>query len=199
MPELPKTVASAEAGLYVDALEDVADALGVEDLSFSVYSSVIDRLDHEEVAVNRALLRTQQAEVELTQYLQSILHERRLIDRWIDSLQPTVESADTVSELERRKTALIAKAKEYQKELSELQSDMPETAAVSITELSAFRKQLKKQEHTLKEKRARVEAFQGLPPNIELARHALQEARDKQMELIQLRERLLGKMVDGVN
>ena len=35
--------------------------------------------------------------------------------------------------------------------------------------------------------------------NIELARHALQEARDKQMELIQLRERLLGKMVDSVN
>ncbi|RPD59485.1 hypothetical protein L227DRAFT_527529 [Lentinus tigrinus ALCF2SS1-6] len=199
MPELPRMAASAEAGLYVDALEDVADALGVEDLSCSVYNSVIDRLDHEEVAVNRALLRTQQAEVELTQYLRFILHERRLIDRWVDCLQTTAESADTVSELERRKTALIAKAKEYQKEFSELQSDMPETAAVSITELSAFRKQLKKQEHTLKEKRARVEAFQGLPPNIELARHALQEARDRQMELIQLRERLLGKMVDGVN
>ena len=35
--------------------------------------------------------------------------------------------------------------------------------------------------------------------NITLARHALQEARDKQLELIKLRERLLGKMVDSIN
>ena len=97
---------------------------------------------------------------------------------------------------------------------------MPEAPPVSITELANFRKQLKKEEQVLKEKRARVEAFQGLPPvcvnhlgrlrpgqsqiflraqNIELARHALQEARDRQMELIRIRERLLGKMVDGVN
>ncbi|OJT12887.1 hypothetical protein TRAPUB_10584 [Trametes pubescens] len=79
------------------------------------------------------------------------------------------------------------------------QSDMPDAPPVNITELYAFRKKLKEQEKILKEKRAKVEAFQGLPPNIDLARHALAEARDKQMELIQLRERLLGKMADGVN
>ncbi|TFK89279.1 hypothetical protein K466DRAFT_519202 [Polyporus arcularius HHB13444] len=197
MPEL-STEGSSNVSLYVDALQDVADALGVGDLSFSVYSSVIDRLDHEEVDVNRALLRTQRVEAELTQYLLSIEHESRLIDKWTDSLQTTANTADTVPELERRKAALIAKAKEYQKELGELQAETADIAPVSITELAAFRKQLKKQEHTLKEKRARVEAFQGLPPNIELARHALEEARDRQMELIQLRERLLGKMVDGV-
>ena len=97
------------------------------------------------------------------------------------------------------------------------QADMPEAPPVSITELAALRKKLKEQEHILKQKRAKVEAFQGLPPvssvwqvevhasneplvqNIELARHALAEARDKQMELINIRERLLGKMVKGVN
>ncbi|KAI0717500.1 hypothetical protein C8T65DRAFT_640788 [Cerioporus squamosus] len=198
MPELPTEGYQSNVGLCVDALEDVADALGVGDLSFPVYSSVIDRLDQEEVDVNRALLRTQRAEAELTQYLLLILHEQRLIDQWTASLRTTA-TADTVSELERRKAALVAKAREYQKELGELQAQMPETAPVSITDLTSFRKQLKKQEQTLKEKRARVEAFQGLPPNLELARHALQEARDTQMELIRLRERLLGKMVDGVN
>ena len=34
--------------------------------------------------------------------------------------------------------------------------------------------------------------------NLELARHELRAARQKQMELIQLRERLLGRMADGV-
>ena len=41
---------------------------------------------------------------------------------------------------------------------------MPEAPPLSITELVAFRKELKKQEQVLKEKRAKVEAFQGLPP-----------------------------------
>ena len=36
------------------------------------------------------------------------------------------------------------------------------------------------------------------PQNLELARHELRAARQKQMELIQLRERLLGRMADGV-
>lgn len=34
--------------------------------------------------------------------------------------------------------------------------------------------------------------------NIELARHELQKARDAQTKLIQLRERLLAAMVEGV-
>ena len=41
---------------------------------------------------------------------------------------------------------------------------MPEAPSLSITELSALRKEVKKQEQVLKEKRAKVEAFQGLPP-----------------------------------
>ena len=67
-----------------------------------------------------------------------------------------------------------------------------------------------------KEKRAKIKAFQGLPPvrtnsipfvsteifyaqNLNLARHELRVARQRQMELIQLRERLLGRMADSVS
>ena len=38
MPEYP-TEESSDVGLYVDALEDIADALGIDDLSFSVYAA----------------------------------------------------------------------------------------------------------------------------------------------------------------
>lgn len=44
------------------------------------------------------------------------------------------------------------------------QSDMPEAPPINITELYGFRKKLKEQEKILKERRAKVEAFQGLPP-----------------------------------
>ncbi|KIM39013.1 hypothetical protein M413DRAFT_75428 [Hebeloma cylindrosporum] len=54
-------------------------------------------------------------------------------------------------------------------------------------------------ERELKEKRAKIKAFQGLPPNLELARHELRVARQRQMELIQLRERLLGHMADNLS
>ncbi|KAI0762474.1 hypothetical protein C8Q74DRAFT_1207818, partial [Fomes fomentarius] len=199
--ELPPEVES-----YLNALTEIADALGIDDLSFStqvaepcLYSSAIDRLENDDLAVSQSLLRAQHAEGELTRYLMSIAHEDGLIENWVETLQTTTDTKDTVPALERQKAALTAKAKEYQSELDAVITDMPETPQVSITELAALRKMLKKQEQVLKEKRARVEAFQGLPPSIDMARHALQEARDKQMELIQLRERLLGKMVDGVN
>ena len=38
MPELPIDEIS-DVGLYVDALEDIADTLGIDDLSFSVYAA----------------------------------------------------------------------------------------------------------------------------------------------------------------
>ncbi|KAI0358871.1 hypothetical protein OH77DRAFT_1396397, partial [Trametes cingulata] len=184
---------------YLRSLTDIADALCVDNLSFSTYSKAIENLETEELSLTRSLLRTRAAEDELIQHLLSSLHEQAQIEKWTETLHSHSDRAQSAAALERQKAALTSKAKEYQKELDLVMNDMPQTTSISITELAAFRKQLKKQEQVLKEKRARVEAFQGLPPNIDLARHALAEARDKQMELIQLRERLLGKMVDGVN
>ncbi|TBU46294.1 hypothetical protein BD309DRAFT_916230 [Dichomitus squalens] len=188
-----------EVECYLGALTEIAEALGIDDLSFSSYASAIDDFELEELSVSRALLRTRHVEDDLTDKLLSTIHEDQLIQKWMRTLQAPADPQETVPAMERRKAALTAKAKEYARELDELNTDMPENSPLTITELAAFRKELKKQEQVLKEKRAQVEAFQGLPPNIELARLALQEARDKQMELIQLRERLLGKMVDGVS
>ncbi|KAI8983281.1 hypothetical protein BD414DRAFT_529720 [Trametes punicea] len=190
---------SSETENYLEALVDIADALGIDDLSFSTYSEAIERLDAEELTVVRSLLRTREAEDELSQQLLTAVHEKTLIKNWMKELHTTSLGTERVAALQRQKATLTSKAKEYQKELETTLMDMPEAPPVSITEFISLRKQLKKQEQMLKEKRARVEAFQGLPPNIELAKHALAEARDKQMELIQLRERLLSKMVDEVN
>ncbi|KAI0825318.1 hypothetical protein BC628DRAFT_1419297 [Trametes gibbosa] len=189
---------SPEVEGYLELLTDIAQALGTDNLSFSSFSEAIERLDAEELSVARSLLYTCEAEDELARHLLSIIHEQKQMEKWTQILQAE-HTSESVAALERRKAALISKAKEYQKELRLVTDDAPEQPPVSITELAAFRNKLDEQEKVLKEKRAKVEAFQGLPPNIDLARHVLAEARDKQMELIQLRERLLGKMADGVN
>ncbi|OSD05712.1 hypothetical protein PYCCODRAFT_1443107 [Trametes coccinea BRFM310] len=190
---------SPETERYLDVLVDIADALGVDDLSFSTYSNAIERLDAEELAVTRSLLRAREAQDELEQHLLSTVHENALIDKWIQTSQSGPHDEESVASLQREKAARASKAKEYQKQLDMLMSDMPEAPPVSITELDALRKQLKKQDQVLKEKRAKVEAFQGLPPNIDLARLALVEASEKHLELVQIRERLLRKMAEGVN
>lgn len=91
---------------------------------------------------------------------------------------------------------------------------MPEPR-VTVTQLIKQQEKNKLLEQEIEIKRAKVAAFQGLPPvsqeqqvfslidqcldkNIELARHELRNARNEQMELIQLRERLLGRMAAGV-
>ena len=45
------------------------------------YSSAIDRLEADELALARSLLRTQHAEDELTEYLLSTVHEQHLLEK----------------------------------------------------------------------------------------------------------------------
>ncbi|CDO71731.1 hypothetical protein BN946_scf184920.g15 [Trametes cinnabarina] len=189
---------SPEVEERVDVLVDIADALGIDDLSYSTYADALDRLDADELALTRSLLRTREAQDELEEHLLSIVREKAFIEKWMQTLQTGSHAEAEVASLQRQKAALASKAKEYQNELDAIMSDMPESP-VSITELAVMRKLLKKQDQVLKEKRAKVEAFQGLPPNIDLARHALAEANEKHMELVRIRERLLGKMADGVD
>ena len=169
---------------------------------------------------------------------------------------------ETVATLERRRETLIKKAKEYHKELESLlvssffshlnfnfsfiisyitKIEEPLQVSTTVSQLLEQKEKNQIRERELKEKRAKIKAFQGLPPvsiilkkpssnpliqydgsikilenflnlsditpwyyyfffsqNLELARHELRAARQKQMELIQLRERLLGRMADGV-
>lgn len=74
----------------------------------------------------------------------------------------------------------------------------PLQVSITVSQLLEQKEKNQIKERELREKRAKLKAFQGLPPNLELARHELRAARQKQMELIQLRERLLGRMADGV-
>ncbi|KAL6298161.1 hypothetical protein BKA93DRAFT_89137 [Sparassis latifolia] len=184
---------------YVTILVDIADVLGIDDLSFSSFSNAICSLSSEELSLKRSSLRMQYAQDELLAHLASAEHLESLTQKWIKTIQAEPDPNASVSALERRKAALFAKAKEYQAELDAIMSQMPETPPVTATQLHALHKELKVKEQQLKEKRARVEAFQGVPPNLELARHELRNARDEQMKLIQLRERLLDRMASGMN
>jgi HAUS augmin-like complex subunit 1 len=96
---------------------------------------------------------------------------------------------------------------------------MPEDSLVTVTDITTQQEINRRKEQELKGKRAKIKAFQGLPPvsfhssfprlvglklrvkplqNLELARHELQNARSELTKLLHLRERLLGRMADGV-
>ncbi|OBZ78729.1 hypothetical protein A0H81_00275 [Grifola frondosa] len=171
----------SEVDQYAEALVSIADALGIDDLSFLSVSSAISRLSAEELALKRSLLRLKHAEEELAAHLAKAKHEETLISKWTEIINDQSNSENSVAVLERRKAALMTKAREYQKELDVVMKDMPAAPPLSASELTAYHKRVRKKEQELKEKRARVQAFQGLPPNIELARHELRKARDEQM------------------
>jgi HAUS augmin-like complex subunit 1 len=97
---------------------------------------------------------------------------------------------------------------------------MPTEPDITVTQLLTQQDRLRKKEQEIKSKRAKIKAFQGLPPvafseiedacqctlttadcvsqSLDLARLELRNARNEQMKLIQLREKLLDKMADGV-
>jgi len=108
------------------------------------------------------------------------------------------ETEESIATLVRRREVLLKKAKEYHKELEALLASMPDAPLITVTQLTKQQEKNRIMEQGLKAKRAKIKAFQGLPPNIELARYELRKARDEQMKLIQLRERLLGRMAKSV-
>ncbi|KAF9554539.1 hypothetical protein CPC08DRAFT_766654 [Agrocybe pediades] len=192
---------SEELRQSLDTLADVIEALGIQDASFASYSSSIDQLTAEKFSLLRSLCRLKQVEDTMQSRLESLNHEIDLLDHWNKVLVPG--SADSLypeasTTLERRKDALVKKAKENHRQLEKLQTEEPIDVKVSIGQLLAQKERIQAKAKEIKEKRAKIKAFKGLPPNLELARHELRLARQKQMELIQLRERLLGKMADGV-
>ncbi|OCH94155.1 hypothetical protein OBBRIDRAFT_770162 [Obba rivulosa] len=189
----------SDAAEYLQILTEIADALGIDDLLFASYSSAIDRIQEDELSQNRSSLHLRQPEEELRTHLLSTQHEEALIRKWLSELQAKPEFEKTTVALERRKATLNAKAKEYQKELETATASLPHDLTTAVSELTEYHKQLRKKERELQSKRAKVQVFQGLPPNLDLARHELRKARDEQMKLIQLREQLLSHMANGVN
>ncbi|KAI0733887.1 hypothetical protein C8Q72DRAFT_500294 [Fomitopsis betulina] len=180
-------------------LTDIADALGIDDLSFTSYSAAIQELSLEELTARRSSLRLRRAKQELVAHLASLRHEEALIQHWKKTVTADPEPNASVPAMERRRAALSTKIKEYQAEEASLKKELPAESSASVTDLATLHKQVRAKDKVLAEKRARVAAFQGLSPNLELARHELRTARNEQMKLIQLRERLLDRMASGVS
>ncbi|KAJ7691307.1 hypothetical protein B0H17DRAFT_1286852 [Mycena rosella] len=186
---------SPELKEKLDILTRVADFLGIDDLSFSSYSSALTRLYAREQDAQHTLTRLEHVERELRSHLATMVHEERLIDGWIDRLETEHASGESTSTIERRRETLLKKAKEYRTILENIAIEPP---PISFADLTAQQAANARRAQEIKDKRARIKLFKGLPPDLDLARQQLKSARAAQMELIQLRERLLGRMADGV-
>ncbi|KAJ6505538.1 hypothetical protein C8R45DRAFT_1091251 [Mycena sanguinolenta] len=209
----------------LDVLTRVADLLGIDDLAFSSYASAITRLSAREQEGQRCLNRLTLVERELQNHLATIMHEERLIESWIVRLDEDLSTNESTSTIQNRREAMLKKAKEYRTLLDAISMDTP---PITFEALTAQQTANEQKLQTIKEKRAQVKAFKGLPPvslrgllnsdaylasilvifsangglnsiqNLALARQQLKSARAGQMELIQLRERLLGQMAASV-
>ncbi|KAJ6559318.1 hypothetical protein B0H10DRAFT_2119668 [Mycena sp. CBHHK59/15] len=177
-------------------LTRVADVLGIDDLSFSSYSSAITRISLRTLDLQRSLNRFDLIERELQAHLATAVHEEQCIKGWIERIETEEATLESTSTIELKRGALLRKAKEYRAELDLIVTITPPITFANLTSQQAVNHA---RVQAIKVKRSKVKAFKGLPPNLELARLQLRTARAEQMNLIQLRERLLGKMADSVS
>ncbi|KAJ7877621.1 hypothetical protein B0H13DRAFT_2668280 [Mycena leptocephala] len=179
----------------LDTLTRVADFLGIDDLSFSSYASAITLISARDQDAQHSLNRLTLVERELESHLATMVHEERLIDSWIERLDADHAKTESTSTIQSRREALLKKAKEYRATLDGIVFDPP---TITFADLAAQQAANEKRAQSIKAKRAQIKAFKGLPPNLDLARQQLKTARAAQMELIQIRERLLGRMAESV-
>ncbi|KAJ7611196.1 hypothetical protein FB45DRAFT_941247 [Roridomyces roridus] len=176
-------------------LTRVAKLLGIDDVSFSNYAAAITRLSTRTKDTQQRLNRLELVERQLQDHLVAMGHEERLLESGIGRLTTELATGDSVPTLERRREVLLRKAKEYRAMLDGMVIDSP---AVTFTDTTAVQASNAQRSQAIKEKRAQIKAFKGLPPNLDLARQQLQTARAAQMELVQLCEKLLAQMAAGV-
>ncbi|KAF9473878.1 hypothetical protein BDN70DRAFT_997414 [Pholiota conissans] len=191
-----------ELASSLDVLAQVVNILGIPDASFFNYSTAITNMSNEKTALSRSLNRLKAVEEELMTHLASLKHEYQLLAHWNQVLTPGNPDSllpENSATMERRKESLVKKAKEYHKELEALIAQEPLTIPISLAQLMEQKEKNLVKLKELKEKKAKIKTFQGLPPNLDLARHELRAARKRQMELIQLRERLLARMADSIS
>ncbi|KAJ7159689.1 hypothetical protein C8R46DRAFT_1001918 [Mycena filopes] len=181
----------------LDTLTRLADLLGVDNLSFSSYATAINRISRRDQEAQEALNRLALVERDLECHLATMAHEERLIESWTERLDAEHATSDNTATLQSRREALLKKAKEERAVLDAIlaESKPPE---ITFADLTAQQTANEARRAAIKSKRAQIRAFRGLPPNLELAREQLKSARAAQMELIQAREGLLGRMAEGV-
>ncbi|KAF7794680.1 hypothetical protein EIP86_005818 [Pleurotus ostreatoroseus] len=184
----------------LEVLVQTAGILGIDDVHTSSFLTAISDQSNREFALQRTLVQLKRAEDLLTEHLEEAQDHERLIQKWTKAIQNSEPSPEeNVAATERRTAGLAAKAREYQRDLEKLTAEATVTSMPTISELAAERERLRKKEHELKLKRTKVEAYMGLPPNLELARFELRRAEEEHKKLIDLRERLLANMAAGVS
>ncbi|KAG7440075.1 uncharacterized protein BT62DRAFT_957389 [Guyanagaster necrorhizus] len=180
----------------LEALVSVAEILGLDDMSFANYSRALVQLSEEQLSLKQMQIRLAFIERQLVAHLATAKHEHYQIKKWTEHFQSDIQSGESVEDTIRRREALLRKAKEYRKELSALPISEP---PVTISDLIAQSDRIKQRKEQIKAKRSKIKAFKGVPPNLDLARTQLREAREEQVKLFQLRERLMEKMTSGVS
>ncbi|KAF5355898.1 hypothetical protein D9756_004355 [Leucocoprinus leucothites] len=180
-------------------LSEAARLLDAKDVSFASITSKIDALSDEELLLRLSLNRLAFIEDELTMNLARLSHELQLISKWRVILGSELVSSETSASLERKREALIRKAKELNREFITAMDESKDKSSTTITHVLKQKERNAKKEEALKIKRAKLRVLQGLPPNLELARHELFQAEQEQVKLIQLRERLLGSLANDIS
>ncbi|KAG6807579.1 hypothetical protein H0H93_001421, partial [Arthromyces matolae] len=155
------------------------------------FSSAITTLSENHLSAQRRLNHLKHIEFELETHLSSTNFEQRLVDKWDRVLKEQEKEEENAVTIERRKEHLARKAKEYHKELKALLKTMPEAPRITVTRLKEQEKKNKNKLQELQAKRSKIKAFNGLPPNLELARCELRQAQQELEKLTHLRERLL--------
>ncbi|KAF7318594.1 hypothetical protein HMN09_00370100 [Mycena chlorophos] len=207
----PTTDLSAEDTTAL--VERLQSLLELDELSFASISHAITHLSARDTHAQVAKTRVGLVETQLKAHLATMRDEEVLIDRWINELesslsntkQPDSNSESEVvppptHESESKREVLLRKAKEDRATLDGMKARGCGIAAPEITfsQLNRLQESNANKKDEIKEKQARLRAFQGLPANLDLARDKLRTAREAQMELVRTREKLLGQMAAGV-
>ncbi|KAJ3720225.1 hypothetical protein DFJ43DRAFT_730176 [Lentinula guzmanii] len=187
----------------LELLVQAAEALGLDEPSTTSFNRSIIHLSTRRLNLKISLNRATYIEEELRIHLAKLEAELALLRKWslneaTSMSEPTVGTEmETAEILERRRTVIIRKAKEYQAQLSRLNSATSSSSTdVTISDLARIQEQNKDREKEIRRKRKKVEAFRGLPANPELARLNLLQATQKLQDLTRVREGLLGRMID---
>ncbi|KAJ7046169.1 hypothetical protein C8F04DRAFT_939110 [Mycena alexandri] len=193
-------ISSLEPGAQqrLDVLVCIADLLGIDDLSFSSYSSSITRTSVRYQGALQTLNRLELVERELQCHLTAVVQEERLIESWIERIGTEHATAESTATIQGRRETLLKKAKEYRAALDVIVAKVPRSPTDTFADLTAQQAANEEKAAAIKAKRAQIKAFKGLPPNLDLARQQLKTARAAQMDLIQTRERLLGRMAESI-
>ncbi|EIM92042.1 uncharacterized protein STEHIDRAFT_151390 [Stereum hirsutum FP-91666 SS1] len=164
-------------------------------MSSASFYTALNKISRDLFDLRRDSIRLQGVEEEVQQHLKMAESELRLITKWIKEFD-SPDLTSKLEETEHQRAILALKAEEYQAELRHIQDIKPTT---TVADFLAQKERLRKKEHEVKIKRARIQAFQGLPPNLALAKQELHQAREELIRLSNLRERLLNNMVEEIS